>query len=226
MPIDNIEAAQRSCCEHKKKQEATTGVLTMKDEKNRLRVRKPHSLSCALAWSCFLVLPGLGAGDTGTERRLNEIYTQLRRTLTPAEKEGLKQEELDWLKRRERFSRGTLLKRSPPSKKPVAPQALLRLDRSVVEINLSLGKASIQNQILRPIKRFPISQKSVRIIAFAFFLDGGVPKAAYREVQTIDRLIPDPERFRQREFQDFSFGSNVFWADGGIATFSLLERTK
>jgi hypothetical protein len=42
--------------------------------------------------------------------------------------------------------------------------------------------------------------------AFAFFLDGGVPKSAYRSTQTFDRLIPDPEGFRQSVFQDFSFG--------------------
>jgi hypothetical protein len=43
-------------------------------------------------------------------------------------------------------------------------------------------------------------------IAFAFFLDGGVPKAADGSTQTFDRLIPDPEGFRQSVFQDFSFG--------------------
>jgi hypothetical protein len=30
----------------------------------------------------------------------------------------------------------------------------------------------------------------VRIVAFAFWLEGGVPKAAYRRAQTFDRLIP------------------------------------
>lgn len=40
------------------------------------------------------------------ENQLNEVYIQLRHTLTPAEKEALKQEELDWLKKRERFLSG------------------------------------------------------------------------------------------------------------------------
>jgi hypothetical protein len=39
---------------------------------------------------------------------------------------------------------------------------------------------SILNQILGPIQRFPQCLKSVRIVAFAFFLDSGVPKSAYR----------------------------------------------
>jgi hypothetical protein len=63
-------------------------------------------LSFALAWSCLFALTGLGAGDKGAEQRLNEIYTKLRHTLTPAEKEELKQEELDWLNQRGQFSPG------------------------------------------------------------------------------------------------------------------------
>jgi hypothetical protein len=34
----------------------------------------------------------------------------------------------------------------------------------------------------------------VRIIAFAFFLDGSGPKAANRGAQTFDRFVPNPER--------------------------------
>jgi hypothetical protein len=48
----------------------------------------------------------LGAGDKGAEQRLNEIYTKIRHTLTPAEKEELKKEELDWLNQRGQFSPG------------------------------------------------------------------------------------------------------------------------
>jgi hypothetical protein len=44
--------------------------------------------------------------DTPADARLNEVYSQLRHTLTSAEKEALKQEELGWLKKRERFSNG------------------------------------------------------------------------------------------------------------------------
>src|SRR6266436_5750299 len=40
------------------------------------------------------------------DARLNEVYSELRHTLTPAEKEALKQQELGWLKKRERFPNG------------------------------------------------------------------------------------------------------------------------
>lgn len=59
--------------------------------------------SGVLVCSCVFALP-LQAGDPAAERRLNEVYTELRHTLTPAQKEALKQEELDWLKQRDRFS--------------------------------------------------------------------------------------------------------------------------
>jgi hypothetical protein len=49
---------------------------------------------------------GLKADDAAVEQRLNDVYTQLRRTLTPTEKDSLKQEELQWLNQRDRFSRG------------------------------------------------------------------------------------------------------------------------
>jgi len=60
------------------------------------------------------------------------------------------------------------------------------------------------NQILRPIQRFPQCLKSVRIIAFAFFLDGGVSKAAFCGAETFDGIVPNPERFREGVFQDFA----------------------
>jgi hypothetical protein len=63
-------------------------------------------LSYTLVWSWRFALVGLGAGDQGAEQQLNEIYTKLRHTLTPREKEQLKQEELDWLKQRGQFSLG------------------------------------------------------------------------------------------------------------------------
>jgi hypothetical protein len=68
---------------------------------------RPYRLFCyAVACNFFFALAGLGASDNAVEQRLNEVYTQLRHTLTPAEKEALKQEELDWLKQRGRFSSG------------------------------------------------------------------------------------------------------------------------
>jgi hypothetical protein len=63
-------------------------------------------LCCALVCSCFFVLPRLRAGDNALEQRLNDVYTQLRHTLTAAEKQALKQEELDWLKQRGEFRPG------------------------------------------------------------------------------------------------------------------------
>src|SRR6478609_3465905 len=44
------------------------------------------------------------------------------------------------------------------------------------------------------------------IVAFAFFLDGGVSEAAYRGAQTFDRFVADPEEFRQGMFEDFALG--------------------
>jgi|ERR1700730_17525555 len=67
-------------------------------------------------------------------------------------------------------------------------------------------KGLILNQIFRPIQRFPQSLESVRIIAFAFFLDGGVSEAAYRGAQTLDRFVSNPEGFRQGMFQGFALG--------------------
>lgn len=60
----------------------------------------------ALVCCWFFAPPGWGASDNAVEQRLNEVYSRLRHTLTPPEKEVLKQEELDWLKKRERFSSG------------------------------------------------------------------------------------------------------------------------
>jgi hypothetical protein len=56
------------------------------------------------------------------------------------------------------------------------------------------------------IQRFPQSLKSVGIIAFELFLDGGVPEAAaaYRGAQTFDRFVANPERFCQSMFQSFA----------------------
>jgi hypothetical protein len=47
----------------------------------------------------------VNADDAALEQRLNDVYSQLRRTLTQAGKEALKQEELHWLNEPERFSR-------------------------------------------------------------------------------------------------------------------------
>ena len=59
----------------------------------------------------------------------------------------------------------------------------------------------------------------MRVIAFAFFPDGSVPESAYRGTQTFDRLVPNPEGFRQSVFQDFSFGIESLldrWRDDNI----------
>lgn len=61
----------------------------------------------ALLCCCFVAVQGWGATDSGVEQRLNTVYSQLRHTLTPAEKEALKQEELDWLKKRGRSLSGS-----------------------------------------------------------------------------------------------------------------------
>jgi hypothetical protein len=73
-------------------------------------------------------------------------------------------------------------------------------------VSQSSTQGSILNQILRPIESFPQSLKSVRIIRFAFFLDGSIAKAAYQDTQTFDRLAPDVEGFRQSVFQGFALG--------------------
>jgi hypothetical protein len=57
------------------------------------------------------------------------------------------------------------------------------------------GVVSILNQILRPIQRFPQSLKSVRIVAFAFFLYRSIAEAAYRGTQPFDGLVPNQEGF-------------------------------
>jgi hypothetical protein len=62
------------------------------------------------------------------------------------------------------------------------------------------------------------------MIAFAFFLDGGVPKSAYRRTQTFDRLVPNSERFRESVFQYSPSASNVFWAGAGISVLPRSER--
>jgi hypothetical protein len=61
-----------------------------------------HTLLCAAA----LVATSVHADDAAVEQRLNDVYSQLRRTLTSSQKEALKQEELNWLNERDRFSRG------------------------------------------------------------------------------------------------------------------------
>jgi hypothetical protein len=60
----------------------------------------------ALICATYLLAAGVNADDSALEQRLNDVYTQLRRTLTPLEKEALKQEELHWLNERDRFPRG------------------------------------------------------------------------------------------------------------------------
>jgi hypothetical protein len=85
---------------------------------------------------------------------------------------------------------------------------------------------SILNQIFRPIQRFPQSLKSVRIIAFAFFLDGGVSEAAYRGAQTFDRLVTNPEGFRQGMLQGFALGIEGLLGRGRNCKVSGVGETK
>jgi hypothetical protein len=67
---------------------------------------------------------------------------------------------------------------------------------------------SILDQIFRPIQHFPQCLKSVRVIAFAFFLDGCVRKPSHRRTQTFDRLVSEAEGFRQSMFQNLAFRIN------------------
>jgi hypothetical protein len=60
------------------------------------------------------------------------------------------------------------------------------------------------------LQRFPQWLKSVRIIAFAFCLDGGVPKSAHCGAKTFDSIAPNPEGFRQSMFQNLSLGIEGF----------------
>src|SRR5271166_7198676 len=64
---------------------------------------------------------------------------------------------------------------------------------------------SILNQILRPIQSLPQRLKSVRIISFAFLLDGSISKAAHRGTKTFDCIVPETKGFPQSVFQRFSF---------------------
>src|ERR1700692_3273108 len=80
---------------------------------------------------------------------------------------------------------------------------------------------SILNQILRSLTRFPQRLKRVRIIALTFLPDGRVPKAPYRGAKTFDRLIPNPEGFRQSVFQDFALGIEGLlgrWRDRNVSS--------
>jgi hypothetical protein len=80
---------------------------------------------------------------------------------------------------------------------------------------------SILNQILGSIQRFPKCLKGVRIIGFAFFLDGSVPEAANRRTQTLDRVDPNPEGSCQSMFQDLSFRVECLlsrWRDGNVSS--------
>jgi hypothetical protein len=97
-----------SVADRKRKEKATTAALEkIKYGISRTRVVWWYRCLCyALVCGCFFALHGLRAGDNAVEQRLNEVYTRLRHTLTSAEKEALKQEELDWLKQRGRFSPG------------------------------------------------------------------------------------------------------------------------
>jgi hypothetical protein len=77
------------------------------------------------------------------------------------------------------------------------------------------------NQILRPVQRLPQCLKSVRIVAFAFFFDGGVAKSAYRGAQTFDRLFPEVQGFRQSMFQNFALGIKGLlgrWRDRDVSS--------
>ena len=72
---------------------------------------------------------------------------------------------------------------------------------------------------LPPDPTLPQSLKSVRIIAFAFILNGSVTEPAYRGGETFDRLVSNLEGFRQRVFQASPSASKVFSPVGGIPSF-------
>jgi hypothetical protein len=64
----------------------------------------------------------------------------------------------------------------------------------------------------------------VRIIAFALLLDRCIPKSANRRTQTFDRLIPNPERFRQSVFRSFALGIEGLLGRRNLAMFPASER--
>jgi hypothetical protein len=79
-----------------------------------------------------------------------------------------------------------------------------------------LAQASVSGSFYETSARsnaFPQRLKSVLIIAFAFFLDGGVSKSAYRGAQALYCLVPNPEKFRQSTFRGFAL-----WLDRDISS--------
>jgi hypothetical protein len=82
----------------------TKTIMNHSGERRMAPVRR--FACCVAICAASLTATGVSADDAAVEQRLNDVYTQLRRTLTPAEKEALKQEELRWLNERERVSRG------------------------------------------------------------------------------------------------------------------------
>jgi hypothetical protein len=89
---------------------------------------------------------------------------------------------------------------------------------------LDFHTRSILNQVLDPIQRFPQCLKSVRIIASAFCLDRGVPEAANRRTQALDRLVPEVQGFSQSVFQDFALCIECLLGRCGISLLPRFER--
>jgi hypothetical protein len=59
----------------------------------------------------------------------------------------------------------------------------------------------------------------VRIVAFAFFLDGSIAKAADRGAQTFNRLVPNSKRSRHSVHQGFALGIKGLLGRCRITTF-------
>jgi len=56
----------------------------------------------------------------------------------------------------------------------------------------------------RTTQSFQHCLESFRIIAFAILFQGRASKPSHCEAETFDGIVPNPERFRQSMFQDFS----------------------
>jgi hypothetical protein len=139
---------------------------------------QPRWLCHALAWSCLFALAERGAGDQEAEQRLNEVYTRLRHTLTPAEKETLKQEELDWLKQRGRFSNGD-------------PQWIELTEQRISELQARLSGASEAPALQEP-KSDAASPDGRYIVAESKPAPNGGPEIELRttEGETLTTLYP------------------------------------
>jgi hypothetical protein len=93
-------------------------------------------LSVALFRPPLLLANDLLERSKYAEKRLNDIYSQVRHTLSDAQKNALKQEELDWLQKRAQYSSGST-------------QWIELTDQRVRELEGRLSRAASTNQTQR-----------------------------------------------------------------------------